>query len=72
MSSIFPLHPGDIIHPPGADWNTFLVLDAIPGSVKLLQCIGVRSEVSEGLLTGWQVKRRAEDLRRDLERSENR
>jgi hypothetical protein len=66
---LFPLSAGDIVHPPGASWNTFLVLDATEGAVKLLQCIGVRSEVSPCLLAGWEVKRRASDLRSKLRKA---
>lgn len=69
MNSIFPLHSGDIIYPPGAEWNTYLVMSAEHGSVKLLQCIGVRSEVPECLLAGWKVKRRARDLQSTLRKA---
>lgn len=69
MNSILPLRSGDVIYPPGADWNTHLVLSAEHGSVKLLQCIGVRSEVSECLLAGWQVKRRAGELQEKLRKA---
>lgn len=67
--SIFPLHAGDIIHPPGEAWNTYLVLSAAEGSVKLLQCINVRSEVSPSLVAHWQVKRRAGELQSRLRKA---
>lgn len=67
--SLFPLSAGDIIYPPGADWDTYLVLNATEGSVKLLQCIGVRSEVSPCLIAHWEVKRRASDLQNKLRKA---